>query len=92
MKREDVAVPASRCPACGYRMDSATCPAGERQRPREGDFAICLKCGVCLRFDRALRLVAATKEDIAAADLETRTLLALTTSAILELKRMRALQ
>lgn len=66
MKREDVAVPPSVCPSCGYLMDSATCLADERKRPNAGDLSICIKCVSFLRFDQDLHLRAMTPDEFKA--------------------------
>jgi hypothetical protein len=50
-----VKLPESKCPTCGYVMDSATCIEKKAYRPKPGDLSICLKCGEILIFKADLR-------------------------------------
>jgi hypothetical protein len=62
---EPVRIPASACPKCEKRCDSAT-PLGRSFVPKPGDISVCLGCGLVLIFGPDLRLGRASKEDVAA--------------------------
>ena len=44
------------CQRCGYRMDSASVLGDKTARPRPGDFSICARCGLPMRFAEGGRL------------------------------------
>jgi len=46
----ETTIPASKCPTCGYEMDSSTCVDDDTVKPKPGDFSVCMKCGEMLRF------------------------------------------
>jgi Zn ribbon nucleic-acid-binding protein len=61
---DSTAIPAAKCPKCGYFMD-ATCEAynyGGR-RPRPGDISMCLGCGYASIFNDDLTRREPTKEE-----------------------------
>lgn len=65
--RTTVDMPVSKCPICGYEVNSASKPTtvfGERDQPVPGDLSICLKCGELLVFQRDMRLVMANLDDL----------------------------
>ena len=43
-------LPQSKCPTCGYEMDSATGTTHDED-PRPGDLTVCLNCGEMLQFN-----------------------------------------
>jgi len=52
-------IPASRCPACSYEMDAATCVdenGTKRSRPKPGDVSVCIKCGAILEYSENMIL------------------------------------
>jgi hypothetical protein len=56
-------LPTVACPVCLYMMDCAS-SLEPCQRPRPGDFSLCLKCGAILRFQENFHLRAATEFEI----------------------------
>lgn len=44
-----------KCPACGYKQDSATSAYGDH-KPKGGDLSICLNCGAIAMFNDDLTL------------------------------------
>jgi hypothetical protein len=65
----------STCPRCRYEMDAATAVREGGRRPQAGDFSLCGRCGLPLRFDGEGKLVAATIEELENLDPHNRTLL-----------------
>jgi hypothetical protein len=57
-------LPLSRCPACDYRLDSATIFHGEDVLPEPRDFSVCLNCGQILVYRGDLTLRKATRAEI----------------------------
>jgi hypothetical protein len=56
-------VTASVCPECGAYVDSATCINEEGAQPEVGDFTICIRCHVLLKFGYDYKLEPATKAE-----------------------------
>jgi len=50
MTPESKNVTSSVCPSCGYAIDSATAVDGSGAQPSVGDFTICFRCRLPLRF------------------------------------------
>lgn len=46
-------IPEQRCLTCGYKMDRSS-DAISDQKPREGDFSMCLSCGAVTIFNKDL--------------------------------------
>jgi hypothetical protein len=61
---EIVDTPESRCPACGCRLDAATC-LGQDASPSPGDVSICYTCCTWLVYDGNLRSQLASGELLA---------------------------
>lgn len=57
-------LPISKCPVCGYKMDSATCVGDERAMPRPNEISLCLKCGEVMAFNDDLSLRQASLNDL----------------------------
>ncbi len=57
--RDDIIMPPEACPGCGYVMDRACNPLGDRT-PRPGDVTMCIACGDILRIGPGLSLLAMT--------------------------------
>ena len=57
-------IPMCLCPTCGYKRSRVTCPYDSKSKPRPGDFAICLKCGEILVFDKDIRTRIAELNDM----------------------------
>jgi len=55
------------CPKCGWRLNASACPTDDR-RPEGGDFSLCGKCYVVLRFESDLRLKAVSEAELEALD------------------------
>ena len=53
-----------RCPRCRYRMDAASTLTGANCQPKAGDFSICMRCGLIMRFKDATHLRAAAPAEI----------------------------
>jgi len=51
-------VTTSKCPVCGYEVDSATAVDGSRAEPSVGDFTICVLCRSPLKFGYDFQLEA----------------------------------
>lgn len=49
-------VPPSKCTACGYLCDAATCPRDDNAKPNPGDVTVCINCGHLMAFDDNLTL------------------------------------
>lgn len=49
-------LPVVKCPVCSHEMDCATCveKGREKERPRPGDFTLCICCGEILCFGEGL--------------------------------------
>jgi len=52
----------SHCPKCGVILNVAVDPSGTRQKPKSGDYSICIKCGQLLIFNDEINLVQVTDE------------------------------
>lgn len=50
------------CNVCHHKLDSHTNPNGAL--PQEGDISICVYCGNLSRFDKNLKIVSLTEEEI----------------------------
>lgn len=57
-------VKATTCPNCGRKLDAATSTRLGRQRPKPGDFSLCIGCAAVLRFDEELEPVLALPDDL----------------------------
>jgi hypothetical protein len=44
------------CQRCGYGMDAATGMVDQTARPQPGDFSVCARCGLPMRFEEGCRL------------------------------------
>lgn len=51
------------------------CPTDKNERPSPGDLSMCLSCGGVLCFDNAMRVRAATQEELAMLPPETSALI-----------------
>lgn len=49
-------LPLCRCVVCGTKLDSATRPGPEEERPRPGDLSLCLKCGEIYVFNQDMTI------------------------------------
>jgi hypothetical protein len=58
-------VTASRCPACGYEVDSATAADGSDDEPAVGDYTICFRCRRVLKFGYDFQLERLTNDEFA---------------------------
>jgi hypothetical protein len=63
MENYDEMVPESTCPECGKKLDAATDPTDETNRPKPGDISVCVYCGSLFAFDFDMRLRAVTPEE-----------------------------
>lgn len=63
MESLNSAVPTAKCPACGYRHDTATSLL-HGTAPDEGDVSICINCGAANIFDARLHPRTATPEEL----------------------------
>lgn len=66
-------LPISKCPTCGYELDSASEMvhiAHKDIKPARGDFSLCFKCGEVLVFGEDLTLHLATLAELMDADCE----------------------
>lgn len=52
----------SRCPGCGRPQDAAS--AAHEESPKEGDFAVCNRCGALLVLGADLELKDASEEQL----------------------------
>lgn len=52
------------CPKCGSFLDSASAVDSNKIMPKEGDYSVCLKCGVMFKFGQNLKLELLTKAEI----------------------------
>lgn len=89
-KRLTTHTPVSFCPACGYTLDAAS-SFDEAAAPSAGDFSVCIACAAVLRFDRELRLRAASPALVAQAcsrDPELRRSLLRTLASVREMHRV----
>lgn len=85
-------VPATRCPACGRRVEEASgvTLGGEAiPGPSPGDLTVCIGCGALLAFADGLALRPMTDRDAAEADVDTLTRLLAARRAVLEVGKTR---
>jgi len=54
----------SKCPTCGFEMDTVQCFYDKAARPSPGDITLCMKCGDPLTFTEQLTLRAADLKDM----------------------------
>lgn len=59
-----IVVPTSKCTACGYVCDAATCPSNDTATPRPGDITVCIDCGHLMAFDDQLYLRDLTEDEM----------------------------
>lgn len=52
-----------RCPGCGKRLDGARAVTGNTA-PQPGDFTVCIRCAIVLRFTEELGLMAVDQKDV----------------------------
>lgn len=52
----------SHCPKCGVILNAAIDPSRTRQKPKSGDYSVCVKCGQLLMFNDETNLVLVTDE------------------------------
>ena len=65
-------LPVFKCNVCGYEMDCATEAVGNhRNRPKPGDFSLCMKCGELFVFDEQMRLAEPTIAQLTVVPIET---------------------
>jgi hypothetical protein len=57
-------VTASRCPACGHLVDSASALDGSDSQPKVGDIIFCVRCSTPLKFGYDFQLEHCVKEDL----------------------------
>lgn len=60
----DTRLPESKCTACGYLTDTATCPSDDNAVPEEGAITVCIRCGHMMAYDAELRLRDLTDEEM----------------------------
>ena len=61
-------VPSMPCPKCGVSNDGATDLSNEGNKPKAGDFTICIKCGNIGIFTEDLHVRTAWTDEIDALD------------------------
>jgi hypothetical protein len=52
-----------KCLECGYEIDSTAEAFGRANKPREGDYSMCLNCGAVAIFDNNLQFRKPNKEE-----------------------------
>lgn len=57
-------LPVSHCPACGYKLDTATAAVTKDCRPAPDDVSLCLECGEILIFNEDMTLRRADLNDL----------------------------
>ena len=73
-----------RCPNCGHTLDEAAEIRGGRKEPKEGDYSVCINCGVLLRFGPGLTLGLVKDSDRMELEPELKELLLAASAKILE--------
>jgi hypothetical protein len=61
--KEDVTVPESTCPECGYISDRVTA-IGDAPAPKPGDLSLCIKCACLAAFTDDLTLRPANDDEL----------------------------
>jgi hypothetical protein len=59
-------IPTSNCPRCGYEMNLASSPwrDDDDEKPKAGDYSICMQCGAALVFNPNLTHRLMTDEEM----------------------------
>lgn len=83
-------VPAARCPACKYKMDTAASISEDGSQPSPGDLSMCLMCGEPLEFTEDLALVRAGADAMEGLEPAERARMELLQRKIKEQRRARA--
>ena len=53
----------TKCPNCGLELDRAT-GVGVDREPTEGDYTVCMYCGIGMRFGKDGELIKLTQEEL----------------------------
>lgn len=67
-------LPSAVCPACGYRVDAATC-LSENHRPSPGDLSLCARCAELFVFESDMTLKRADLNDLLGLNAEEKQLI-----------------
>lgn len=54
--------PLQLCPNCSTKLDAATNVEGE-DAPKPGDFTVCIRCRMVLRFDYSMHVYLPTRDE-----------------------------